>query len=145
MTLHEATAADALARLRTEIESLAGAAAAAAIRATPLRVETSGREPNEYSTEIWYEDASFKVISRGMDASACPAEQADAGLVARLHADRHRTDSGDRLGAAVCTRMGHPTQTRLTASQSAPLRLAFWRVPNAESSWSHSQGTRQEH
>jgi len=63
MTLHEATAADALARLRAEIESLACAAAAATIRTTPLRVEISGREPNEYSTEIWYEDATFKVIT----------------------------------------------------------------------------------
>lgn len=63
MTLHEATAADALALLRAEIESLAGAAAAASIRTDPVRVEISGREPNEYSTEIWYEDATFKVIT----------------------------------------------------------------------------------
>lgn len=63
MTLHEATAADALAVLRAEIECLAGAAAAATIRTNPLRVEISGREPNEYSTEIWYEDCTFKVIT----------------------------------------------------------------------------------
>jgi hypothetical protein len=63
MTLHEATAADALAVLRAEIEILAGAAAAASIRTDPVRVEISGREPNEYSTEIWYEDATFKVIT----------------------------------------------------------------------------------
>lgn len=63
MTLHEATAADALAHLRAEIESLAGAAAAASIRTQPVRVEISGRAPNEYSTEIWYEEATFKVIT----------------------------------------------------------------------------------
>lgn len=61
--LHEATAADALALLRAEIENLAGAVAAASIRADPVRVEIAGREPNEYSTEIWYEDATFKVIT----------------------------------------------------------------------------------
>lgn len=63
MTLHEATAADALALLRAEIENLAGAAAVASIRTGPVRVEISGREPNEYSTEIWYEDKTFKVIT----------------------------------------------------------------------------------
>lgn len=63
MTLHEATAADALALLRAEIESLAGAVAAASIRTDPVRVEISGREPNEYSTEIWFEDPTFKVIT----------------------------------------------------------------------------------
>lgn len=63
MTLHEATAADALATLRAEIERLAGAASAASLQTRPLRVEVSGRPPNEYSTEIWYEDATFKVIT----------------------------------------------------------------------------------
>lgn len=63
MPLHEATAADALALLRAEIESLAGAAAAASIRTEPVRVETWGREPDEYSTEIWYEDRTFRVIT----------------------------------------------------------------------------------
>lgn len=63
MTLHEATVVDALAVLRAEIERLAGAAAAASIRTEPLRVETWGRAPDEYSTEIWYEDSTFKVIT----------------------------------------------------------------------------------
>lgn len=63
MTLHEATAADALALLRAEIESLATAAAAASIQNDPVRVEISGRAPNDYSTEIWYEDATFRVIT----------------------------------------------------------------------------------
>ncbi|MFV8227360.1 hypothetical protein [Mycolicibacterium fortuitum] len=64
MTLHEATSADAaLATLRAEIERLAAAAAAATIRTKPLRVEISGRHPNEYSTEIWYEDSTFRVIT----------------------------------------------------------------------------------
>lgn len=64
MTLHEVTAADAaLATLRAEIERLATVAAAATLRAKPLRVEVDGRHPNEYSTEFWYEDATFRVIT----------------------------------------------------------------------------------
>lgn len=64
MTLHEATAADhALATLRAEIERLAVTAAAATIRTKPLRVEISGRPPNEYSTEFCYEDSTFRVIT----------------------------------------------------------------------------------
>ncbi|UHJ58802.1 hypothetical protein LT337_32375 (plasmid) [Mycolicibacterium fortuitum] len=64
MTLHEVTAADAaLATLRAEIERLAAVAAAATLRAKPLRVEVDGRHPDEYSTEFWYEDATFRVIT----------------------------------------------------------------------------------
>lgn len=63
MTLHEATAADALATIRAEIERLAGQAAVASLRTKPLRVEVSGRPPNEYSIEFWYEDATFRVIT----------------------------------------------------------------------------------
>lgn len=63
MSLHEATAADALATLRTEIESLAAAAATASLRTEPVRVEVWGRPPHEYSVEVWYEDATFRVIT----------------------------------------------------------------------------------
>lgn len=64
VTLHEANdASAALAALRDEIESLAGAAAAVSVQAQPLRVEVGGRSPNEYTTEFWYEDSTFKVIS----------------------------------------------------------------------------------
>lgn len=63
MTLHEATAADALAVLRAEIESLAASAATASLRTEPVRVEVWGRAPNEYTTEIWYEDDTFRVIT----------------------------------------------------------------------------------
>ena len=63
MTLHEATAADALAILRAEIENLAAAAATASLRTEPVRVEVWGRPPNEYNTEIWYEDNTFRVIT----------------------------------------------------------------------------------
>lgn len=79
MTLHEATAADALATLRAEIESLAATAAAATIRDNPVRVETWGRPPNEYSTEIWYEDNTFKVITcdGAVGLSGGPGRQLD--------------------------------------------------------------------
>lgn len=77
MSLHEATAADALATLRTEIESLAAAAAAASLRAEPVRVEVWGRPPNEYSVEIWYEDATFRVIT-------CDGEVGIAGGQGRM-------------------------------------------------------------
>lgn len=63
MSLHEATAADALAVLRAEIESLAASAATASLRTDPVRVEVWGRAPNEYTTEVWYEDDTFRVIT----------------------------------------------------------------------------------
>ncbi|WP_293003342.1 hypothetical protein [Mycobacterium sp.] len=53
----------ALAILRAEIERLAAAAAAVTISTKPIRIEMSGRPPNEYSTEIWYEGNTFRVIS----------------------------------------------------------------------------------
>lgn len=61
--MREVTAEDALATLRAEIERLAASAAAASLQDTPSRVEIGGRLPNEYSIEIWYEDATFKVIT----------------------------------------------------------------------------------
>ncbi len=63
MTLHEATAADALAFLRAEIESLAASAAVASLRTEPVRVEVWGRPPDEYSVQMWYEDDTFRVIT----------------------------------------------------------------------------------
>jgi len=63
MTLHEATAADALAFLRAEIESLAVSAAVASLRTEPVRIEVWGRPPDEYSVQIWYEDNTFRVIT----------------------------------------------------------------------------------
>ena len=77
MRLHEATAADALATLRAEIESLAASAAAASLRTEPERVEVWGRPPNEYTMEVWYEDHTFRVIT-------CDGEVAVAGGKGRM-------------------------------------------------------------
>lgn len=63
VALHEATPTDALAVLRAELERLAARSAAVTIRTEPVRVEVNGRAPNEYSTEIWYEGRTFRVIS----------------------------------------------------------------------------------